>query len=235
MKKIISILLVAIMLISISIMPTLAENRKYYPQAEKYQENCPVDWFYHESYYHYSDGATNPDWAYVHFGFDEGMFDDTTIIQPQRGGVLFGDRLIVNDTISSNTPAYGYAVYVAELDTFIPVYDNNVEKILEYCPDFLDVLEEQGYGTQFGDVNNDENVDIIDVTYIQRDLAGFNDILNVITSEFLVDIYKDFKFSRLNSIKVDNRGYMFISDFDRDGEVSILDATEIQLKLARLD
>ncbi|MBQ7965564.1 MAG: hypothetical protein IJ331_05700, partial [Ruminococcus sp.] len=59
--------------------------------------------------------------------------------------------------------------------------------------------------------------------------------LNVITSEFLVDIYKDFKFSRLNSIKVDNRGYMFISDFDRDGEVSILDATEIQLKLARLD
>ena len=52
MKRLFSLLLVAIMLISISIMPTFAEDRKYNPQAEKYQENCPVDWFYHESYYH---------------------------------------------------------------------------------------------------------------------------------------------------------------------------------------
>ncbi len=90
----------------------------------------------------------------------------------------------------------------------IDVYNGeNKAGLYLYCIDGMVELEAPEYDYEFGDVNLDSNINIRDVTAIQKHLAN----INILSEEAL-----------------------FFADFNFDGKVSIQDATDIQKWLAWL-
>lgn len=237
MKKIVCLFLLTTLLISICTLPVYAETEieidsyKYYDEIIKLN-NGMEPWIYEEVYYHYADeNSEKPEWTFINCVTNTHMWD-------VRFGVAIEDVLIFSTDTGSISDSH-YLVYVTAIDEFLRVDSRDVDKILHYCPNFVKIMKEQKLCVLRGDVNDDFEVNIIDTTYIQRFLAGYED-----------------RFWVRNSMHSDNRSFESIKeagyvvtidhennnkwnnnlllDYDSDGEITILDATAIQMKLAKL-
>ena len=189
---------------------------KYYDKMVEYigeYYESAIRYVYDEVYYHYSDDNTDePDWALISCGFNP---------QPiaAKYGTLVGDRIL--SVVGGGCGGFidGYGVYVRETDSFITLRQNKLEEIVELCPEFVESIVENEIGQHFGDVDSDGELSVVDVTYIQRFLAGYHDYIQ---TYFLVTLDG-------------GKGHVIVPDFDRDGTTTVLDATAIQQKLAGLD
>ncbi len=225
MKKLVSTVFVGIILLSMFIMPVYATSDtnvfewKYYDNIIEYfaefdeYERASIDSCYDEIYYHYSfDDADEPDWALVFCGFDPAPTE-------MKYGTLVGKRIL--SVVGGGCTGFvdGYGVYVKEMDSFIPLRQSYLDQIAELCPGFIEAIEENEIGQQFGDVNNDSKLSVTDATYIQRYLAEIYDFIQTYFSVHLDG----------------GRDVISVADYDRDGKTTVLDATAIQRKLAELD
>ena len=241
MKKVFSMFLVIVVLVLACISPVYAEvetdtdNHKYYDKVVELNYGIEP-WYYDELYYHYSDeNSEEPDWALIY------IYTDVTDMLPIRYGVVVGNMAIYTETRDMYSDSR-YYVYVSALDKFLYVEYSQIEEVIESCPDFVEVIEENNYGQRIGDINDDFVVNILDVTYIQRLLAGYKDSVCVrkgLTTNQRTSEYVDTVDSlRASYVYVDGKWkweYVYISDFNRDGERTIHDATAIQMKLAKVE
>ena len=167
-NRLISLLLVLV-IVCLSMVTVVAENTedkfdvsnyKYYDKVKEL--NYGQDpYIYSEVYYHYSaENAEEPDWAFICCVTDTLMFD-------VRFGVAIEDIFIYGNDTGSISDSH-YLVYVTSLDEFLRVDSRDIDKILEYCPSFVDIMKEQKLCVLRGDINDDFKVDIVDATYAQR-------------------------------------------------------------------
>ena len=229
MKKISSVLMAIIMMLSIIVVPVYAEeqvNEKQYKYYDKFfyefvgknpylydYDNYLEDGGYDEIYYYYENVTDEePAWTLI---YGEALCD----MWVKKFGTNVGDRVLWTEGRNNYSLSLHY-VYVAELDEIIPLEQSQVDRITEYCRDFVKVIEENEYGQLVGDINESGDLDIIDATYIQRYLAGLNETTDAYLLDYFMFVYGS---------SVD------ISDFDRDGETTIFDATAIQMKLAKIE
>lgn len=213
MKKILSILLVMTMMLTLLMMPAYAYDTsdcKYFDKFVEYFGREPWKYYYYEEpcYYYTNEGDEEPAWALV-----------TVVVRvewwPFLQGIQVGDRILFGECWQCDESPSGYFVYVKESDTFIPLVEDEMENIIELCPDFVETIEENEVGVLIGDVNRNDVLDINDVTEIQRYLAN----CYIVNIDHEVEVY----------------GSIDIVDYNRDGVNNILDATMLQRHLARLD
>lgn len=232
MKKLLGTFLVTVMLVAVFTMPACAEvdydisGCKYFDEIMEYNYGREPR-YYTELFYHYGDEDNEePDWTLVYTYTDDDMYE-------KKFGTVVND--VVLWTVGSGDLSYSrYLVYVTALDTFLRVDDRDLAQIIQECPDFAKVIEDNGFGQTIGDVDDDMRVSIMDATYIQRLLAEYEDIINA-RYDLVLDLRStDLRVEFVDSIKT-YYSDCYISDFDRDGRRTIFDVTAIQIKLAQLD
>ena len=220
MKKIMSILIVIAMMLSISIMPVYANpyapydpsSYKYFEEFVEYYGSVPM-YDYDELYFYYAEETDEePTWALVRAKNNADMWISIY-------GTNVGNRILTTPCHEKKSVS-GYHVYVKELDTFLPVEEAQMDKIIECCPDFVKVIEENEFGTLIGDIDCNNVIEIIDATYLQRYLAEYTDLIG--------GFYNIYELTRVS-------GSIDVSDFDRDGETTVMDATMIQRHLVGLE
>lgn len=225
MKKIISIILVAVLLLMCFIIPasTLTkgdvadigfvntdktQTHSSHQFEEKFQEQykntISFNYSYDEVYYFYNGNEI--EWALV----------EAHIIPPtpRNSYAVLGDKFSLRGQEVPFSIGYG-------------VYDCKQEKFFDICKlvDFsvYESLNERINGIEFlykfGDADINGKIDITDATYIQRTLAG------------LIRIPKD-DLNGYHSIRGEMR---YTSDIDRDGIRTVMDATQIQRVIAKID
>ncbi len=220
MKKLISILMITVILVSLMIMPAYAESfSEMYPEElymSRFEEKYMYWTFYHELYYHHVD-EENPDspidWALVHCVRD--MSEDPS----GDGGRAVTTYALVDQIIIHLGYYYApfetaYAIYDVEKDEFTDLFDVNIDDY-EGLREYLPVSK---IGRPIGDVDPDGELTIMDATEIQRLIAKLSDYQDEIP----------WRWSWLSG-----KSIKYMSDFDRDGKRTIMDATAIQLKLAK--
>lgn len=207
MKKLGSVILVLILLLYITVMPSFAEtteNNYLFKDKfiEYYVEGKGVSCEYEEVYYHYSE-SEEVDWCLV-FG------TATNISRESYEYLKFSDFVLTTPNIRRPFDLQ-YAVYDVKKEVFVDLVDGYDE--LEQYEGLIDVLRELDRSVMLGDGDEDGKLTVLDATRIQMHIAQI---------ERLWDGY------------IDRRGVEFyFSDYDGDGELSILDATGIQLYLAK--
>ncbi len=218
MKRFLS-LLIAVVILSTTMISALAfsdDSVRYYRKnfTDKYVK--PYDaadgyYFYYEQYHHYQD-ETDPDsmidWVLVYAG-------DMSYTQGKVKQVV-GNRVFYADE-SSSPFVFKYAVYDVKEDKFYPISNELFEKY-DGLYEAFDNEEAGVAGMKLGDVDLDKKLTILDVTHIQRVCAQ----LETFSEADDLSAYKDL-----------GGDQKYISDFDRDGVRSILDATGIQMHLAK--
>lgn len=237
MKKIVCVFLLTALLISICTFSVYAETEtendscKYFDKVVELN-NGREPMVYDEVYYHYADeNSVEPEWTFIDCVTDTEMWD-------VRFGVAVEDILIFSTDTGSISDSH-YLVYVTAIDEFLRVDSRDIDKILHYCPNFVEIMKEQRLCVLRGDVNDDFEVNIMDTTYIQRFLAGYDDSFWVRNSIHTDN--RSFESIRETGyiVTIDNENnrkwnYHSLLDYDCDGETTILDATAIQMKLAKL-
>lgn len=219
MKKLISMIIVAIMMASIAVLPTAAyENATEgdYLYESKFVE-CYItptyqyegDWYsYNERYYHHVD-ADDPeseiDWVYINAG--------TNMQAPWLAKRVVGDRVFWKS--SGSIPfQFRHGIYDVKNDKFLEITTD----ILDDYDGLADVLVELKVGNPIGDADLDGMLTIMDATYIQRVTAQLCDYnVNDDISEY----------HKLGDVDLS-----YISDADMDSKRTVLDATCVQRKLA---
>ena len=173
-------------------------------RKDKFKELCTSAcanaevWEYKELYDH-SDVNGDCDWILV-FGY-------CNVQVPELLTTIIGNRVI---SVSSCMIPFdtGYCIYDVKNGCFV---DANAFAAKSY-DDFTKVFDETvTAGRLLGDLDNDDEISVIDVTLTQRCLVGINDYPE--DDEFYLTAD-------------DNTHYY--SDFDRDGERDITDATKMQ-------
>ena len=168
---------------------------------------------YRELYYHYTADDT-VDWALVYFLASPAA--DECI------SVIFADRIIL-EAVQSAVFLGGYGVYDVAADDFYTLHSLRDEP--DRYPGLVEAVWEQKVGRPLGDADGDNELTILDATRIQRVLAGLAE----------TDIEIEAIWNFIDSYEAHaNVGPCGFSDADKDGEVTILDATRIQRKLAGL-
>ena len=121
---------------------------------------------------------------------------------------------------------------VAEWDPWVLTYGTfdykdgvyyDLEYSIKYCDGLTDALLSLDLARIIGDIDGDKSVTIADVTYIQMCLAGLKGFPSYDDVES-VGMQCEF-----------GESVAFISDYDRNGERDIADATSIQFALAGID
>lgn len=209
MKKLVSILLIAVMLMSAlsvtvfadtnSSIDDLLKDQLYY---KRFLEEYGYITFYHEEYYHHvdeKDANSDIDWALIRAATD-------VIVEPIDPPVPH--YCTIGDIV------YGSIYYYVPFETEFCVYDVAKDEFIDITKINIDDYDGLGevfctgkYGMIIGDVDADGSISILDATEIQLVQA------------------------KLSTLE---RNYR-VADFDRDGFITVLDATEIQLELAGLD
>ncbi len=159
---------------------------------------------------------------YITNGFDENYNCVYTLIKAHGNyancisiGFRLGDVIVSSDSIYSNF-AYKYGVYDYEEDKFYDLFDlidtpdkyrDLQEKLVEYCNARI-----------IGDCDNDKVLTVLDATKIQRMIAK-------------IDAYPKHYSYQPHS---DKQAPGYTADVNYDGEISVLDATAVQQKLAQI-
>lgn len=224
MKKIISILLVGLMLVSSLSVTAFAEN--YNPGEYLYEDvfldsfsnyigsDVSIggdDYFYSEEYYHHvdeNDPNSEIDWVLIEA--NSIMVAPWLIKREVKNRVFY--------SVDEGIPfSFGVAIFDVKNQSFHDLSDS----VIDMFPDAEEIIFNQlGYGRQIGDADCDGRLTVMDATFVQMVAAK-------LTSYSKYDDISDYySFScKLN----------YISDMNRDGKRDILDATAIQLALAGLD
>ncbi len=213
-----------IVVLSIAIMPAYADDKSD-TEPYKYFDKFYATYFssgfirpeealgaYDEVYYHYgNDTDEEPDWTLI-------MCPVRCVPAMYKVGTVVGSRVLC--IVGGGCPGFtdGYGVYIRDTDSFVELRQSSLEQIIELCPDFVEAIEENKIGQGFGDVNDDNVVDIFDATYVQRHIAGMTEDYNI-----------EVNFS----IHIISENNVSIGDFDRDGETTVMDATAIQRYLVQ--
>ncbi|MBQ8057275.1 MAG: dockerin type I repeat-containing protein [Ruminococcus sp.] len=219
MRKLVSIILIAVMLMSVLSVSAFAENNNvqneflYQDKFEEFIglpertdeliENHETYYYdYNELYYHKHPKSGEVDWVLAR------AF--TNVPPPPWMRVLV--KQIGNRVIKSISPGivklpYSYVVYNAYDDCFYDIENLSPEEYNGLAQAF----EELELGYAVGDVDEDGRISIIDVTNIQLYLAMEKEI---------EDTYKQY--------------FDTLTDFDGDSKITIMDATSIQLRLANI-
>ena len=214
MKRIMSVLIVMIVVLSIAIMPAYADvyDTTSYKYFDKYVEcygSAPM-YEYNELYYYFEEeNEEEPIWTLA-------REVNRCEMWISLNGTKVGDRILTTPCYQKDSVS-GYHVYVKELDTFLPVEEAQMDRIIEYCPDFVKVIEENEFGQLIGDIDENDTLEITDATYIQRYVAEYHDFIGGYNIYELTNVY----------------GSIDVSDFDRDGETTVMDATAIQRYLVQ--
>lgn len=221
MKKIISLILVLILMLSVAVMPTFAKDtlkstvggeslfieefiEQYGHNNANFEYLCREN--YNEEYYHY-DVNNQLEWVLVYC---------LVSVTPSNNYVVFGDMVSFHG--ASDPLGIGYGVYDVASQKFIDIVD--LDDLSEY-EGLKDHIYDAGLLYPIGDYDLDKKLTVLDATGIQRLLAGLvpdDDIIN--------DSYRNQKSD--NELK-------YSTDIDRDGKRTVMDATAIQLKLAWLE
>ena len=208
MKKIVSILLVAIMLITIGAITASAQTEeKGYLYKDKFEEyeveplRIASMSNYRETYYHY-DAEGNIDWAFIEV--------PVYPAEQQFSTAIFCGKYVEN-SMNCLVFSLGIGIYDVKADEF---REASNYKNLE-----LDGFEEyvwENIGEFMGDADADGELTVLDATFIQQALAGIH--------EFSLGDNKSYGLSPF-----------YLSDYDQDGERTVMDATAIQMKLAGIE
>lgn len=218
MKKLVSLLLVAVMVLSMGMVSVFAEGTEekellykdkfvgYIGFPEEDPENDkpfhPSFTKYDEIYYHVNETSGEIDWALISVVLY--AINPWEVVETLQ----IGDRVLKWWVPGAAVLPYGYAVYNVADDTF---YDIQRVKPEEY-DGFVEVIDELELGLPLGDVDMDSSVSVLDATEIQRYIAQL--------------------------IEVPYGYYSYIpalADVEDDDEMNILDATALQVKLAQLE
>ncbi len=220
MKKLVSVILIAVFLFSVTVVPAFAyENlipgdylyeEKFLECIEGYMNFEDECYGYEELYYHHideNDPQSDIDWVYVN-GF-------SNVELPWLAKRVVADRVFYKN--SGSVPFdFGYAIFDVSKDTFVDITDDTIDDF----NGLAEMLEELKIGTPIGDADLDDELSILDATYIQLVAAKF----------FEYDPDDDISYYH----NLGERELNYISDADLDGKRTIMDATSIQLKLAGL-
>lgn len=231
MKKIISIFLATLMVICCMSITAFAQDKDISSEAEaettelykdKYEEvygyNLTLSTIYRELYYHYNDLGE----------IDYALIEAQDGWEPWNPFAIIGNHVLLG--ASSYPFNFGYAVYDVETNEFHslvkPVYGGYIdltgsEEFQKY-EGLAEVVDEYVGGRLLGDIDRDDEISILDVTIIQRCEAEISEYpaTDLIDPDNIITPY------------FDNVKLTYYSDFNRDKERDILDATCIQRYLA---
>ena len=170
---------------------------------------------YDELYYHYNTEG-EIDWVLVNGEF--GMGD-----RGWKNYYMIGNRLaLINDY--SMPFSYGYGIYDVKRDRFCEITDTRLfeesgfskTEIIQACDEYIPE------GRLLGDIDNNGELSVIDVTILQRCLA------------YLKSFPDDDEILWEKGVATSFRSLIYYSDFNRDGDRDVIDATCIQRYLAGL-
>ena len=174
---------------------------------------------------------------YIHA--DENCAIDWVLIKGTVLGVLpvpfyevIGNR-VVNDMYTKSPFSSGCGLYDVEKDEIIGINSST----LALYDGLEEAYELYGEGRLLGDLDGDNELSILDVTAIQRCLAGLQDYPvddMIVPFEAEDEVLESFPESAAEYREALKNPLKYYSDFDRDSERSILDATAIQRYLAGL-
>ena len=175
-----------------------------------------TDWLQYDELYYHKDENGEIDWALI--------YADTFISAPWIFSTVICHRVIKRDGWAEPFTT-GYALYDAVKNEFFDVNNENMNNRDFYpddYPDYVKVFDEyatytrgdDGFNRLLGDIDNDGEIAVIDVTMIQRCEAE------------LSDYPEDDGPISFDSYSKTNPAYF--SDFNCDKERDILDATCIQ-------
>ncbi len=206
MKKLLSIILVAVMFLSLVSFTVFAENLYGCKDAffEKYNVLGNEEYF---TYYEIGEMDVDCDDAmdFVMIYADSGICADALT------GISMGERFIAQNQICYPFE-FCYGFFDLETREFMPLS----KQVLEDYPMIYYYLDEFDIGEQYGDADCDGELTILDATFIQRALANLEEY----TYE---ENLSDWGIARSRS------------DFDNDYKVTVMDATAIQHKLAKAE
>lgn len=219
MKKLISILLMIVLMLSVVSVTAFAETEENDNLFEvlfvnrylvdEYFSEIPY-YVYDELYYHYDENG-EIDWALI--------YECSYNSPPWEYHGVYKDRILMYGDYSPF--CFGYGVYDVKNDKFLDVFDT--PNIFDKYEGLEEVLDAKKLGYPFGDADMDKELTILDATFIQRALADLCDF----EYEDRIEWYYGYR-------SWSDLGYpKYISDFDRDGERTIMDATTIQKALVR--
>ncbi len=231
MKKILSFTLVLVLLASLCITSvtsaeyiTWQEQNIFLTGHSKYADKIlPFIYgkveFYGEIYEYYADGDTEtsdevtPNYVLINTA--------NNMVNPMPIADVFGDYVLWDYSV--NCPfEYTYCVYLPEngkIYDLVDALEMNIEGI-------YNVFTEGGIGELIGDMDKDRKLTIKDATYIQKCIAGLEKFEHYDKIEH---------FDALLNNMGENPPLLYISDFNRDYERNIKDATAIQKHIAGLE
>ena len=223
MKKIMSVFLVVVVLALISVIPASAASYYQFPEVDfKYydimlERNISEPWFYNELHHYSDENSEEPDWALI-------GYVSARDVWTRKYGVFVKDRFLFTFAgMGGKEFPVGYGVYLPATDELINLYNDNIDYVIDRCPEFVETLEKYGIGQLCGDIDGDNKIDIFDSTYIQRIIADIDD-----DYDYAYGIEVDVLYQN-------GWGYDSIADFDRDGKTTVMDATVIQRHIAGLE
>lgn len=160
---------------------------------------------YNELYYH-TDADGDQDWILV--------YGCSNVQSPMPLTTIIGKRVISAGSYEIPFDT-GFAVYDVQNGGFV---DANNPAVCRY-DDFIKVFEESvTAGRLIGDIDNDNEISVIDVTILQRCDAKM----------------RDYPEDDTYTLTFDWGGSHYYFDFNRDGERDIIDATLMQRYLVNL-
>ena len=227
MKRIVSVLVMIVMLVSVAMVPVYASSfSDRFPDAlyiERYEEKYG-DYVarYSEMYYHHVDEVdpNSPiDWAFL-------LCCQDIAENPEGGGRGYTYVAVVDNVLVYIHYFYSpfetcYAIYDVEKDEFFDISQVDVDEY-EGLSEYLYSLAESKKFRHIGDVDGDWSLTVIDATIVQQLVAGYTE-------------YEESDYEVRSFSWVDGKSIKCMSDVDRDGERTIMDATEIQRKVARIE
>lgn len=162
---------------------------------------------YQELYYHY-DINGNIDWAYIKAV--SSYYDNIETV-----GVT-GHRVYVVDAFEgASVPFYnGYTVYDVKNNAFYNAYSVNDYHLSDTdLVGFYEFYDEYGEGRLLGDIDNDDEISVLDVTLLLRIQAN------------MMDYPADDEVYPIEDDLPELGWQKYYSDFNQDGERDMLDAT----------
>ena len=172
---------------------------------------------YKELYYH-KDTSGEIEWALV--------LAQTNMEAPALCYTIIGNRVFKQPQLNSPF-ATDYGIYDVKKDTFIDVTNTHIFNEADY-PGFARIFTKyakrfrDGNGRLLGDTDGDDELSIIDCTMIQRCATR----IGAWPADDLID--PDGDYSYFNPLT-------YYSDFDRDGERNAVDATKLQRYVTLID
>ena len=212
MKKLVSILLVVVMLISIisinayalSPLPADYYVKRYFKQLYSKIDTVENLSFTNGCSYLSANFTTNIDYVLVEYNSKNAVQDDYFN--------RFGNNNEYYEYCETTNLLFESGLSIFAGRSYYDCHDDDfysLEDIATTNPEIIDMIIDKQFTQRvgyIGDVDKDGEISVIDATEIQRHIA------------------------RLNVLSVEQ-----IADVDRDGETTIFDATAIQRKLAKIE